>query len=214
MTDSPITAKPKRRRRWYQYSLRTFLLLITIFAIWFGYLANEARKQRQAVAWVHDMGGMLGYDYELDEDGGFKEDAKPPGPNWLRGTLDVNFMADVVWVDLYDTQVSDVKPLAGLQNLEHLYLSGTPVSDVTPLAGLKNLKWFSLTNTEVGDVTPLACLQNLQVLYLTNTPVSDVTPLVELEKLRVLSLVRTQVSEKQVAWLRQALPKCEIWGPD
>ena len=45
-------------------------------------------------------------------------------------------------LDLSDTQVSDVTPLAGLVNLTTLYLSNTQVSDVTPLAGLVNLEIY------------------------------------------------------------------------
>ena len=42
---------------------------------------------------------------------------------------------------LWNTQVSDVTPLAELKNLTMLYLSHTQVSDVTPLAEL-NVKIY------------------------------------------------------------------------
>ena len=42
-------------------------------------------------------------------------------------------------LDLRNTQVTDVTPLAALVNLTTLYLSHTQVTDVTPLAALVNL---------------------------------------------------------------------------
>jgi hypothetical protein len=189
MAELTTPTKPKRKRRWYQYSLRTFLLLITIFAIWLDWLSNEARKQRQAVAWVHEMGGTVYYDYELDKLGELKEDATPPGPVWLRETLGIHFMADVTVVEFHETtEVNDATPLAGLKNLLVLDLWNTRVSDVTPLAGLKNLQWIRLVGTEVSDLTPLAGLKNLEFLDLTGS----------------------LVSEEQVNSLRKALPNCHI----
>jgi Leucine-rich repeat (LRR) protein len=190
MADSPTPTKPKRKRRWYQYSLRTFLLLITIFAIWLGYLSNEARKQREAVAWVKEMGGMLGYDYEVDEDGYLKQDGKPPGPKWLRETLGIDFMADVCSVALSGADVNDVTRLAGLKKLQWLRLEGAQVTDVTPLAGLRKLHRLALDGTHVSDVTPLAGLKNLRELYLWGT----------------------RVSKEQVTSLRKALPNCVIYS--
>ena len=48
-------------------------------------------------------------------------------------------------------------------NLTALDLGNTQVSDVTPLAELKNLTTLYLWNTQVTDVTPLAALVNLTI---------------------------------------------------
>jgi len=45
-----MTDKPKRR--WYQYSLRSMLVLTTLVAIacsWYAYEMNEAAKRRAAI---------------------------------------------------------------------------------------------------------------------------------------------------------------------
>ncbi|MDC3224390.1 hypothetical protein OAU26_05590 [Mariniblastus sp.] len=78
--------------------------------------------------------------------------------------------------------------LAGLKNLQRLYLKETEVSDLSPLAGLKNLKWLWLNETKVSDLSPLAGLKNLEALHLN----------------------RTEVSEEQVDELQLALPNCVI----
>ena len=68
---------------------------------------------------------------------------------------------------------------------------------------LKELQWT--------DVTPLSALTALEQLYLRNTQVSDLTPLSALTALKWLDLENTQVSKKQVEWLREQLPNCNIY---
>ena len=98
-------------------------------------------------------------------------------------------------LDLSESDIIDVTPLATLTNLQWLYLNQTSVIDVTPLATLTNLQTLYLNQTSVSDVTPLATLTNLQQLYLNQTSVSDVTPLATLTNLEWLGLNQTSVSD-------------------
>jgi hypothetical protein len=188
MAEPPTPAKPKRKRRWYQYSLRTFLLLITVFAIWLGWLTNEARKQREAVAWVEETSGWVFYDYEFKADGTYIQNAEPPAPEWVLQILDIHYFADVTCVDFFTSEINDLRPLAGLKDIERLALYNVPVSDLTPLAELNNLQRLSLIGTDVRDLTPLAALKNLKRFDIRVSP----------------------VDKEQVAKLRKALPNCEI----
>ncbi len=63
--------KPKPKRRWLTYSLRSFFLIVTVACLAFGYWANSAAKQRAAVDWVKKSGGECWYDSQVDEDGFF-----------------------------------------------------------------------------------------------------------------------------------------------
>ncbi len=87
-------------------------------------------------------------------------------------------------LDLYDTQVSDLAPLAGLTALQILDLSSTQVSDLAPLAGLTTLQFLGLINTQVSYLAPLAGLTTLQRLDLSSTQVSDLAPLAGLTALQ------------------------------
>ena len=131
-----------RRRRYRQFSLRTFLVVLTIVCVWFGWQVNRANQQRESVAWVLEIGsprnqgvGSVWYDYEFDDAGHFIPDAKPTGPEWLR-----DLYHPVVQVYLSETQVRDLTPLANLKSIERLTLYYTQVSDLTPLANLKSLE--------------------------------------------------------------------------
>ena len=42
----------KTQRRWFQYSLRTLLIVVTLFAVlcsWFAVKMQQAKRQREAV---------------------------------------------------------------------------------------------------------------------------------------------------------------------
>ena len=43
MTTEPD--KPKPNRRWLQYSLRTFFVLLTVFGVWLGVVVHRANEQ-------------------------------------------------------------------------------------------------------------------------------------------------------------------------
>lgn len=52
--------------------------------------------------------------------------------------------------------VVDISPLAGLQKLEYVDLSGNRISDITPLAGLTNIKELALAYNSITDFSVLA----------------------------------------------------------
>ena len=139
MTDETHNTKP--RRRWFQFSLRTLLIVVTLSAVplgWVGWKLEQGRRQRAAIAWVEKMGGTVAF-VSVEE------------TSWWREWTDKLFGPSVREVDLRGTPVTDLSPLAGLKNLDLLYLRNTQVSDLSPLAELKNLKWLLLGNMSVSD---------------------------------------------------------------
>jgi hypothetical protein len=42
----------KPRRRWFRFSLRALVLVVTIVACWFGYYSNWASERRSAKVWI------------------------------------------------------------------------------------------------------------------------------------------------------------------
>ena len=193
MTTEPT--KPKPKRCWLQFSLRTFFVLLTVFCVWLGWTVHQANEQRKAVAWVREMGGSVSYDYEFDEDGNIIDDAKPPGPEWLMELVGVDCFQKVSDVRICGRKVSDLTPLEKLTSLQKLDLSKTQVDDLTPLAKLPSLKWLAVDFTPVSDLTPLGGLKNLEWLCLNQSQVDDLTPLAKLTSLEALGLHTTQVSD-------------------
>ena len=110
---------------------------------------------------------------------------------------------DVFWlvskallsIDLSNTLVQDLTPLAAHTNLESLNLNFTLVSDLTPLKNLRNLKSLSVNGTRVIDLTPLQDLTELRTLSIYNTLVSDLSALTNLTGLTALNANRSQVQD-------------------
>ncbi|HEV2968861.1 MAG TPA: hypothetical protein VGY55_02655 [Pirellulales bacterium] len=69
-TEPPKADPPKRKRRWFQYRLRTLFLVVTILAVPCGWLANQARivEERKALrSWLLDNGGVIeDVQYEME----------------------------------------------------------------------------------------------------------------------------------------------------
>ena len=50
----------KSKRHWYQFSLRTLLIVVTLSALplaWVGSKVAQARKKRAAITWIEELGG-------------------------------------------------------------------------------------------------------------------------------------------------------------
>jgi hypothetical protein len=58
-TDPSIPDPPERKRRRFQFSLRTLLIVFTVCAAWLAWHANRAHRQRTAVNAVIELGQSL-----------------------------------------------------------------------------------------------------------------------------------------------------------
>ena len=115
---------------------------------------------------------------------------------------------------LENTQVTDagLAHVAGLTTLEWLYLDDTQVTDagLVHLAGLAKLQLLNLHNTQVTDagLVHLAGLPQLKALNLRHTQITDVglVHLAGLTALRMLDLTNTVVTDAGVVELKRKLP--------
>ena len=153
-TDQPNPSKP--RRRWFQFSLRTLFVLVTVLCVWLAMTANRARKQREAVAAIEAMGGTVYYDYQIDSTVTFLRRAKPDGQKWLRELIGKEYFVSVYGVNFRNTRVTD-------SDLEHMKMM------------LTNLQWLNLESTQVTDagLEHLKGLTKLVLLDIRNTHVTD-----------------------------------------
>jgi hypothetical protein len=56
--------EPIKRRRWFRFSLRMLLVVVTALCVWMGFTVNEARRQKEAVEAILKTGGSVWYDYQ------------------------------------------------------------------------------------------------------------------------------------------------------
>ena len=105
----------------------------------------------------------------------------------------LEYAVNLEFLDILRPNISDLTPLAGLQNIRVLKFYDSNISDLTPLAGLVNLAYLNLSDSNISDLTPLAGLVNLAYLNLSDNNISDITPLDGLVNLKVLLLGGNQI---------------------
>jgi len=109
---------------------------------------------------------------------------------------DMQHLYDFVADGRFKTDLREIQSLKGLEHaisLQSLAISFTKVSDLTPLAGLENLRVLVLGNNRITDITPLAGLIHLELLDLQNNQISDISPLKGLVNLKLLNLSGNQI---------------------
>ena len=235
MTDK--SQPPATRRRWFRFSLRMLLVVVTVLCVWLAFKVNAARRQKLAVEAILRAGGTVWFDYHNVPVPGvpnskFNRDAAPPGPAWLREVIGQDYFRTADCVDFIDRAIkqSDLAQVAQLPELICVNLNSTKIVDGTghmrPIADydlvflerLTKLHDLVLSNyTGMGLVTDagLERVQNfadLDELYLRNNKISDagLRYLTGLKKLKTLDLEGTQVTPLGIRDLRKALPNCWI----
>jgi hypothetical protein len=124
MTTSPASSA-KAKLRWYQFSLRSLLIYVTLFAVacsWFTVKMQQARKQRKEVEEMTRLGANVYYSYQCDENSEPIESCvfmKPDGtwqtvntpepsvPQWLLSILSDDFFYRATAIELFNLENVD-----------------------------------------------------------------------------------------------------------
>lgn len=169
---SPLSTHSVRRWRPWRFSLGTLFAAITILGIWLGVIVHRQDRQDRAVEAIRAAGGLVSYDFEIDEDDDFIAYARPPGPTWLRDHFDSTLFCNPVWVDCEANAFDDETAafLADLPHLTYLALRDATVTDagmgnLAALASLRELRLVGLDITDKG-LESLSELDRLEVLWL------------------------------------------------
>lgn len=228
------------RTRWMRYSLRTALIAITGLCLLLGWIVNEVRDRRLAVATIERLGGRVSFADRLDA----KQDS--PVEQWLWRLLGDRYMGTVDNLGLESTGVTDadLAALEQLTELRHLDLDYTKIGDegIEHLAGLQHLLWLDVEDTQITDdaLATIGKLSALDSLILDGTAVSDdglrrlegmqslgrlrlrrtaitdagLDHLAQIKSLKSVDLEGTVVTQAGVEKFRQALPQCQVRWDD
>ncbi|HUY90647.1 MAG TPA: hypothetical protein VMV10_18060 [Pirellulales bacterium] len=207
MSDS-ITGNTAPRQRFWQFRLRSLLIVVCILSIvcaWVGSKFAAKRRERLAVAYVERLGGSVAYLWQETEDAS-NSGPQAPGPKWLRKWLGDDAFAKLDYIDLSGTETTDddVARLAasdGLATIEGIYLAGVQVSDAgtQSLTAFRKLKEVDLSRTAVGDagVEHLKALPDLTSVNLAGSKVTDagIAKLIRSKDLEFLNLSNTSITD-------------------
>lgn len=99
---------------------------------------------------------------------------------------------------------ADMEPIGELRRVEELLLARTRVTNVQPLAAVEDLKFLLLSNTMVtsAGIEGLQTLPNLTRLDLSSTPITDVNCLGKSHSLTYLNLSKTSVTAEGIEELQ------------
>lgn len=218
MIDEPTKADPpiaagKPCRRWFQYSLRSLMVLVLLAGIgmtWLVAIKNRAERQKMAVETILKGGGFVVYDFQMQilpsGASNYTDNATPPGPAWLRKVLGDDFFTNVVGARIVtEAGLDQIELLSRLQKLE---LNGVMITD-SRLEQLKQaiqLDALTLDNTNIADagLEKLAGLRRLETLSLARTQVTDagLEKLAQLRQIKYLDLSWTKVTDTGLKHLR------------
>jgi hypothetical protein len=95
--------------------------------------------------------------------------------------------------------LADISGLAGARSLEVVNLSETVVKSLVPLARLAAVKRLDLHQTHVASVAPLAALSNLEWLDVHQTEVETLAPVARLPRLATIDAPETLVEVRTLA---------------
>jgi hypothetical protein len=227
MTDASAN-RPKTKLRWYQFSLRSLLIFMTLFAFacsWFAVKMGQATRQKEAVETLKKKAGKtIYYDYQFDPAGKLKPNAQLPGPAWLRKWLGDDFFCTAVkleWINYntFNRRMIDaeLEPIERLSELREIDLTYGDVTDrgLLHFKKLRQLKKLNLSYTDMRDagLSSLAELTGLESLSLTGTHISDegLSQLKALTELRALNLSHINISDAGVANLLVFDKLEELW---
>jgi len=200
----------KLKRRWFRFSLRTILVVITFLCIWLAVKFSAARRQHEAVKAILEVGGNVLYDYQRDTDGKFLHDTNgriieepdPPGPTWIRKLFGDDFIVNVVEVgipDSTDEKLIALSPhLKQLPKLRRLFVGHSNKLTDSGVKSLENLTQINelylgadpnLTGKSLFFLRQLRHLRTLEIFdsQIDNQSLSNLDGLDELERLEISS---------------------------
>jgi hypothetical protein len=185
------------KTRWFQYSLRTFLVLVTCVAIAIAWFANYARQRRAALAAIRQAGGNIQMYYR-----------EPGSESLLEEWFGRELFEPVMKVDLRAGKVDNdlLRQIGVLKELRRLDLSNARIDDdgIRQIAHLPLQElWLQETKITDASAATLSQIKSLNFLQLNATSVSDsflerLEPLPELENLGLRGTRVTSAGMKYV----------------
>ena len=162
----------------------------------------HAATEAKAGAWVSDPNDPNNVKIEK----AIRKAAKKPTGELTKADLE-----KVTELEFDGKQLTSVKGLEKLTQLESLHLPHNKLTNVKGLEKLTQLKELPLDDNQLTSVKGLEDLTQLEGLWLPRNQLTDLKGLEKLTQLRQLDLSdNPDLTNAQIDELQKALPKCKI----
>lgn len=134
-------------------------------------------------------------------------------------TANLRYCTDLELIDMGHYKLSNIDFVQYMPNLRFLLLCDTELRSITPITQCTKLEYLELMDCWITDFWPLTNLKNLRDLNIARNPhlgslevgaLGDITPLTQLTWLDRLWMPHNAFSAKNVQTLRDALPNTQI----
>ena len=216
MNDQRTRVSTSTKRRRWQFSLGSLLLLIAVVSIWLGPRVNRANEQRRAVEAFNQLGLNIGYDFQRATSArgvGYSQLADVPGPDWLRKIVGDHYFQTVESVSSGFSKTGRVTDehlvyVASCPDLLTLFVRETGISSegLAHLSALGQLKTLVLTgNFSDSGLKHLSGLQSLESIDLSDNSLTGegFKDLAELTSLRQLFLHGNPINDEGLRHIGQ-----------
>jgi Leucine-rich repeat (LRR) protein len=112
------------------------------------------------------------------------------------GLSDIRQMNAITEIDLSNNpMIQNIEPLARLNNLQKLNISGTKISDLAPIRNLTELQEIDASRSGVTDISVLKYASKITRLNIEKTGVSDISVVKKMPSIQFLNTSSTKATD-------------------
>ena len=104
-------------------------------------------------------------------------------------------LRDLEVLDLRGNKITEIKGLENLRNLQELILSQNKITNISGISKLNNLRKLNLVKNQITEISGLENLINLEELKLSRNLITEIKGLNDLTSLKKLRLDYNQIDE-------------------
>ncbi len=113
------------------------------------------------------------------------------GTDSLLNLSPMEAMRNLKYVNLSNTQITELGPISNVTFLEYLDVSNTPTSDIQFIKYSDRLKHLDISKTQITDISELVNLKSIRSLRMEETPVLSFAVLNEFDSLKSLYIAQS-----------------------
>lgn len=113
------------------------------------------------------------------------------GKTHIKHLRPLSELRDLKFLDISQTTIEDLSPIANITLLESLNLSNTPTAAIKFIKYSDRLRFLDISATQIEDISELINLSNLQVLKASKTSIQSFAVLNQFKQLQELDLTES-----------------------